>query len=66
MRFGLVSGMLFMFSIRIFLNFPIGFETTWYSGTGYAALTIFAAIVLYAFRTSLGGRPVFGTPQLDD
>jgi uncharacterized protein (DUF433 family) len=30
------------------------------------AALAFAASVLYAFRTSLGGRPIIGTPQLDD
>jgi len=37
------------------------------SGYSFAALRILAAIVLYAFRTSLGDRPIFGTtPRLDD
>ena len=31
---------------------------------GFAALAIFAAIILYAFRISLGGRPLIGTPNL--
>jgi hypothetical protein len=30
------------------------------------ALTIFAVIVLYAFRTSLSSRPLFSAAQLDD
>ena len=38
----------------------------WYSGYGYLALAIFAMIVLYAFRYSLGGRALLGTPQLDE
>jgi hypothetical protein len=67
MRFGLVAGMLFMFLGHLLSRFPIGFETSaWYSGTGYAALAILAVVVLYAFRTSLGGRPLITVPNLDD
>jgi len=39
---------------------------TWYSGYGFTSLAIFAVIVLYALYYSLGGRPVFGTPRLDE
>jgi hypothetical protein len=37
-----------------------------YARYGYFALAIFAAIVLYAFYTSLGGRPLIAAPQLDE
>ena len=34
---------------------------------GLVALGILLlAFAFYAFRTSLGGRPIFGTPRLDD
>lgn len=67
MRFGLIAGIFFMFSGHIFMRFPVGFNalSTWYAGAGYTALAIFAVIVLYSFRTSLGGRPMFGTSRLD-
>ena len=67
MRFGLVAAILFIFTDRIFSAFPITLDTSaWYSDYGYVALAILATIVLYAFYTSLGGRPLFGTPRLDD
>jgi hypothetical protein len=67
MRFGIVSVAFFFFFGRLFLDFPFTLDTSaWYSGYGYAALAILAAIVLYAFRTSLGGRPLIAAPQLDD
>jgi tRNA A-37 threonylcarbamoyl transferase component Bud32 len=67
MRFGLVAAMFFIFTHRIFITFPITFDTSaWYAGYGYVTLAILLAIVLYAFYTSLGGRPLFGTPRLDD
>jgi hypothetical protein len=40
--------------------------SSWYARCSFTAVAIFAAIVLYAFRTSLGGRPIFGTPRLDE
>ena len=67
MRFGIVSVVFFIFFLRLFLDFPVTLDTSaWYSGYGYAALAILAAIVLYAFRYSLGGRPISGTLRLDD
>ncbi len=67
MRFGLIA-LVFIMSIESFFDgFPTTLEVSaWYAGYGYAALAIFAAIVLYAFYTSLGGQPMFGTPRLDD
>jgi hypothetical protein len=41
-------------------SFPLTFQSSlWYSGYGYAALAIVAALALFGFRTSLGGRRVF-------
>ena len=65
-RFGLVAVWFWMFTTGLFTEFPITLEATWHAETGYSALAIFAAIVLYAFYTSLGDRPLFGTPRLDD
>jgi hypothetical protein len=65
-RFGLLSLVIIMFVVEIFYAFPMTLSAEWYSGYSFAALAIFTAIVLHAFRTSLGNRPIFGTPRLDD
>ena|GEM_PF-1170181 len=66
MRFGLVA-LAFVYLTGLLFNSPITLDVSaWYSDYGFAVLAIFGAIVLYAFRTSLGGRPIFGTPRLDD
>lgn len=67
-RFGLLAAVhSLLANLIISAQFPTTFDASaWYSGYGYAALAIFAAIVLYAFRASLGGRPIFGTPRLDE
>jgi hypothetical protein len=52
---------------RIFNANPITLDASvWYAPYGYTTLAIFAAIVLYAFRTSLGGQPLFGRASLED
>jgi hypothetical protein len=67
MRFGFLAVIMQIFSTMALLWFPITFNASaWHSDYGFAALAILAAIVLYAFYYSLGGRPVFGTPRLDD
>ncbi len=67
MRFGLVAIALCFFAANLLSSFPITLEASaWYSGAGYTALAILAAIVLYAFRTSLGGRPMLGRASLED
>lgn len=67
MRFGLVALIICSFSPYIFVFSPMTLQTSaWYAPYRYLALAIFATIVLFAFHTSLGGRPIFGTPRLDD
>jgi serine/threonine protein kinase len=67
MRFGFVAAFLGQYASSIIVIFPITLDTSaWYCHYGYLVLAIFAAIVLYAFRTSLGGRPLIAAPQLDD
>ena len=58
-RFGVVSlaATLFVESILDYPSIPMTFQpSAWYSSTGYAALIDIAAICLFSFRTSLGGR----------
>jgi serine/threonine protein kinase len=67
MRFGLLAVGVGIFIITFFSSLPILFKVSaFYTKYCYTALAIFAAIVLYAFYYSLGGRPIFGTPRLDD
>jgi serine/threonine-protein kinase len=67
LRFGFLSAAASFVISTMLREFPIGFQfSAWYSGYGYAALAMLAAVVFYAFRYSLGGRPIIGSPQLDD
>jgi predicted Ser/Thr protein kinase len=66
MRFGLVAVGFALLVQNLFARFSPTLDYAWYSRVGYVALAIFTVIVLYAFYTSLGGRPMFGTPRLDE
>jgi serine/threonine protein kinase len=59
-RVGLVAFMVSQMVNNTLLVYPITFDTSaWYSGIGFAALTIVAVLTLYGFRTSLGSRKLF-------
>ena len=67
MRFGFLAFLFLLLWTDLLLGTPISFDSSaWYTPYGYAILALCAAIVVYAFRTSLAGRPFFGTVQLDD
>ncbi|MBN1569832.1 MAG: protein kinase [Acidobacteria bacterium] len=67
MRFGLVALAFDLFAVAILSTLPITLDASaWYAGYGFAALAIFAVVVLYAFYISLGNRPLFDPSHLDD
>jgi hypothetical protein len=66
-RFGLLSLTWSVVAVSFFKNIPATLDASaWYFGYGLAALAIFAAIVLYAFRSSLGSRPLITSSRLDE
>jgi hypothetical protein len=65
-RFGLIAMFFTGFAFSVFGQLPIILSKAWCASYGYFMLAIFAAIVLYAFRYSLGGRPLFAPSRLDD
>ena len=57
-RFGLLSILALTSASGLLTVFPLTFDTSaWYAGATVIGLGAFAAIALYAFRTSLAGRP---------
>jgi hypothetical protein len=67
LRFSLVASASWYFTLLIIEDAPITLQASaWYSPYSYLVLTIFAAIILYAFRFSLGSRPLLPSPHLDD
>jgi hypothetical protein len=67
LRFGFLAMVFSIFTFGPILSSPMTLQASaWYSGYGFLGFAILAAIVLYAFYTSLGGRPLIAAPQLDD
>jgi hypothetical protein len=66
-RFGLVAELFTIFTAIVISVSPITYRSSaWYAPYGYLVLAIFAAIVLYAFRFSIGKRPLLGPSRLDE
>jgi hypothetical protein len=60
----LVASAVFQFC---FLNLPLTTQgSAWYAGISLAGILLMAAMTLYGFYTSLGGRPVFGGAVLEE
>ena len=66
-RFGLLSLMaMFLFS-NLLYAFPITTQySAWHFSIGISGMVLLLAFALYAFYTSLGGHPIFGTARFDD
>jgi predicted Ser/Thr protein kinase len=59
-RFGLVAGFGFFAMEALLRSAPLPMDSSaWYFGSSVALLALALALVLYAFRVSLGPRPVF-------
>ena len=66
-RFGLLALVANVVVFNILQNFPLTTQwSAWYSGVGLAGILLIAALALYGFYTSLGGRPVFGGVVLEE
>ena len=59
-RFGLVSAMAATFvGQEIIYGFPLTMDfSTWYAGSSLLALAVGAALMIYGFTISTGGRPI--------
>ncbi len=67
MRFGLIALAVALVVFMFGTSFPLTLDASaWYSGYGYAVLFVFAAIVFYAFRKSLGRQSLLAPSHLDD
>jgi hypothetical protein len=65
-RFGLVAFLSGALALLAMGSAPLALPTSaWYSGYGIASLLIVAALTLYGFHTSLGGRRIFDVRTAD-
>jgi hypothetical protein len=60
-RFGLLLTTVVLYVFTLFASLPITLDpSAWYAGRSFAVLLLFAALAVFAFYTSLGGKPLFG------
>jgi serine/threonine-protein kinase len=66
-RFGLLALVTNFVAYNILQDYPLTTQgSAWYAGIGLAGILVIAAMALYGFYTSLGGRPVFGGAVLEE
>jgi hypothetical protein len=64
-RFGLLATAVAVLFNVVFVLFPVTAQlSAWYSGIGLTGLALLLGLTVYAFHTSLGGQPLFGSPWL--
>lgn len=55
------------FQLSLLENFPLTTQgSAWYADISVVGILLMAAMALYGFYTSLGGRPVFGGAVLEE
>jgi len=66
-RFGLLALVANFMVYSVLRTFPLTTQgSVWYSGISLAGILVIAALALYGFYSSLGGRPVFGGAILEE
>jgi predicted Ser/Thr protein kinase len=66
-RFGLLASTVQYTVMFVLEFFPVTPQlSAWYSGIGIAGVVLILGFAAYAFRTSLGGRPMFQAKLLED
>ncbi len=67
LRFGLLSLAATAYIFQCLLVLPLTLDTSaWYFGRSFLGMFVIAAGVIYAFFIALGGKPLFGTPLLEE
>jgi hypothetical protein len=66
-RFGLLALVANFMVVSILQNSPLTTQmSSWYAGISLTGILLMSAMVFYGFHTSLGGRPAFGGPVLEE
>ena len=67
LRFGLLAMVFTQFFELTFYFFPVTTDfSAWYAGNAAFALAVCLALILYGFRTSLAGQPLFHGSLVED
>jgi hypothetical protein len=67
LRVGLLSLFVAGYTTSIIRDLPLTFDTSsWFFGRSLLALLVLAGFAAFGFFVALGGKPLFGTPLLED
>jgi hypothetical protein len=67
LRFGLLAMFFSQFFILMFNFFPITADlSAWHAGSTILSLFVASALILFGFKTSLAGQPLFRGALVDD
>jgi serine/threonine-protein kinase len=67
LRFGMLALVFMQFFILIFNFYPVTSDfSAWYAGTALFAVVLGLALILYGFKSSLAGQPLFHGSLLGD
>jgi len=66
-RGGLLSLAVALFYMFSLIEVPITLDVAaWYAPRALPVVAVLVGLAIYGFRTSLGGKPVFGSSLMDD
>jgi Protein kinase domain/zinc-ribbon domain len=66
-RFGILAFTVALFVYGLLASAPLTLDLSrWYAARGFLFVALILALAAWAFRVSLGSRPVFGGARLDD
>jgi hypothetical protein len=67
LRWGLLALALTGYSFDVFRSVPLTLDaSSWFFGRSFMVMAVFAALAIYGFIVALAGKPLFGTPLLDE
>jgi hypothetical protein len=67
LRWGLLAAIVMGVVWGWLITAPLTLDaTSWYAGRSFLVLAACAALALYGFVVSLGGKPIFGTPLFEE
>jgi serine/threonine-protein kinase len=66
-RFGLLGSVVFQWAFYLLVSTPLTANwSDWFAGRSFLVVACLASLLVFAFHTSLGGKPPFGRVLLED
>jgi serine/threonine-protein kinase len=66
-RFGLLGSVVFQWAFYLLISTPLTSNwSDWFAGRSFLVIACLASLLVFAFHTSLAGKPMFGKTLLED